>query len=87
MTASGRISNIDHVRLGDVLCKYYDGEQEATVLGMVIEITTNSKGRKAVVLDREFTLNRNHEWARNHNYKQTRLTQQALSTFYIRRQR
>lgn len=55
MNLSGRM-HFDHVKTGDRLWKFFDGDQEPTEIGTVVERNTNSKGKPVVVLDRQSCL-------------------------------
>ncbi len=75
---SNRISHVDHVKIGEILCKIVDNDTDITILGRVVDITTNSRGRKCLVLDRCCKLSRSHDWTHH-------LTQRAFSAFRIRK--
>lgn len=51
VSLTGRV-RFQCVIVGDVLYKYQDGAHEPTLLGTVIEKTTNGKGKPVLVLDR-----------------------------------
>ena len=55
MNLSGRI-HFEHVVIGDVLWKFFDGDQEPTLIGTVIEKSANGKGESVIVLDRQSPL-------------------------------
>lgn len=55
MNLSGRI-HFEHVVVGDVLWKFFDGDQEPTLIGTVIDRSANGKGKPVVVLDRRSPL-------------------------------
>ena len=70
---SGRM-HFEHVAVGDILWKFFDGEQEPTLIGTVIERTTNGKGKPVIALDRQSTLGSD------------RLTRTAFQRLTIRKQ-
>ena len=76
MTTSNPIQ-FNGVRVGDTLCRYIDGGRTLQVLGVVTELTTNSRGNRVAVFDRIFS------W---HGYDRcNRLTDRAINHACIRR--
>lgn len=73
MNLSGRM-HFEHVKIGDILWKFFDGDQEPTLIGTVIERSTNGKGKPVIVLDRKSPLGSD------------RLTRSAFQKITIRRQ-
>jgi hypothetical protein len=73
MNLSGRI-HFEHVVIGDVLWKFFDGDQEPTLIGTVIDKSANGKGKPVVVLDRISSLGSD------------RLTRTAFQRLTIRKQ-
>jgi hypothetical protein len=73
MNLSGRI-HFEHVVVGDVLWKFFDGDQKPTLIGTVIDKLVNGKGKPVVVLDRLSSLGSD------------RLTRTAFQRLTIRKQ-
>jgi len=70
---SGRM-HFEHVKSGDILWKFFDGDQEPTLIGTVIERSTNGKGKPVICLDRKSPLGSD------------RLTRSAFQKLTIRKQ-
>lgn len=73
MNLSGRM-HFEHVAVGDVLWKFFDGDQEPTLIGTVIDRSQNGKGKPVIVLDRKSSLGSD------------RLTRTAFQRLTIRKQ-
>lgn len=50
MSVSGRMQ-FHHVKVGDTLYKFKDGEQVPTLLGTVVDRSENRRGKPVLVLD------------------------------------
>lgn len=52
---SGRM-HFEHVKVGDRLWKFFDGDQSPTELGVVIDRISNGKRKPVLILDRQSIL-------------------------------
>lgn len=77
MTTTSNPIQFNGVHIGDTLCRYIDGCRQLQVLGVVTELTSNSRGNRVAVLDREFS------W-HGHD-RSNRLTDRAINHARIRR--
>jgi len=77
MTPASNPIQFNGVRIGDTLCRYTDTGRALQVLGVVIQLTENSRGNRVAVLDREFS------W--NGIDRSNRLTDRAVNHARIRR--